>query len=133
MNLRFTEGLILVMLWQRHDEYIRELKKICKKYPQADDGIERIQRLLAMQFDPKSPEVVIAPGKIHRIHADVNWELWKVEVLVPKSALKPNQWPRLWFGVSGETITFLCIASHIQNYDTNEKDRHALSRMSDIL
>ncbi len=121
------------MLWQQHDEFVAELKKICKKYPQVDDGVERIKRLLAAQFDPQSPEAVIAPGKIHRVRADTTWMLWKVEVLVPKSGLRPNQWPRMWFGVSGETITLLAIATHMQNYDNNAIDIQALKRLTDIL
>jgi hypothetical protein len=120
------------MLWQQHDEFIVELKKVCKKYPQVDDGIERIKLLLAKQFNSQLPEEVIAPGKIHRVRADTIWTIWKVEVLVPKSGLKPKQWPRMWFGVSGEAITLLVIATHMQNYDNNAMDALALRRMTDI-
>jgi hypothetical protein len=120
------------MLWQQHDEFISELKKICKKYRQVDDGVGRIKKLLAVQFHPQSPQEIIAPGKIHRVRADTTWEIWKVEVLVPKSGLKPNQWPRMWFGVSGETITLLAIVTHMQNYDNNTIDALALKRMTDV-
>jgi hypothetical protein len=121
-----------VMLWQQHDNFTVELKKICKKYPQVDDGIDRVKRLLTTQFDPQSPEEVIAPGKIHRVRSDTIWTLWKVEVVVPKSGLKPSQWPRMWFAVSGGAITLLCIATHMENYDNNTIDRLALKRITDI-
>ena len=121
------------MLWQEHDSFAKELKKICGKHPQVEDGVARVKKLLAVQFNPLRPEEVIAPGKIHRVHGNNIWELWKVEVLVPKSGLKPNQWPRMWFSVSGETITFLAIATHIRNYDNNEVDRLAIKRLSDII
>ena len=133
MNWLFTEGLILVMLWQEHDSFAKELKKICGKYPQVKDGVARVKKLLAVQFNPLRPEEVIAPGKIHRVHSNNIWELWKVEVLVPKSGLKSNQWPRMWFSVSGETITLLAIATHMNNYDNNEVDRLAVKRLSDII
>jgi hypothetical protein len=121
------------MLWQQHDGFVKELKKICGKYPQVDDGVAKVKKLLAVQFDPLQPKEVIAPGKIHRVHGNNIWELWKVEVLLPKSGLKPSQWPRMWFCVSGETITLLAIATHIDNYDNNEMDRKAISCLSDIL
>ena len=120
------------MLWQQHDDFTVELKKICKKYSQVDDGIERVKRLLSTQFDPQNPAEVIAPGKIHRVSSDTVWTLWKVEVVVPKSGLKPNQWPRMWFVVSGEVITLLCIATHMENYDNNTMDRLALKRITDV-
>jgi hypothetical protein len=121
------------MLWQEHDSFVKELKKICGKYPQVSDGVARVKRLLSVQFDPLRPEEIIAPGKIHRVRGDTTWELWKVEVLVPKSGLKPNQWPRMWFAVSGETITFLAIVTHMTNYDNNDIDKLAIKRLSDIL
>lgn len=121
------------MLWQEHNSFAKELKRICGKYPQVKDGIAMVKKLLSVQFNPLQPEEVIAPGKIHRVHGNNIWELWKVEVLVPKSGLRPNQWPRMWFSVSGETITFLVIAIHTSNYDNNEMDRLAIKRLSDIL
>lgn len=122
-----------MMLWQEHDSFVKELKKICSKYPQASDGIAKVKKLLSVQFHPLRPEVVIAPGKIHRVHADTTWELWKVDVLMPKSGLRTSQWPRMWFSVSGETITLLAIVTHMSNYDNNEIDRLAMKRLSDIM
>lgn len=121
------------MLWQYHPDFNSEFAKVCKKYPQISQGVDSIKLLLARQFDPMSPSIVIAPGKIHRVRADATWELWKVEVVVPKSGLRPNQWPRMWFSVSGDTITLLAIATHMQNYDNNTVDALALKRLADVL
>lgn len=133
MSYHFTVEPTLAMLWQAHGSFVKELKKICGKYPQVEAGVSSIKKLLAFQFDPLKPEEVIAPGKIHRVRSNMTWELWKVEVLVPKSGLKPNQWPRMWFVVSGETITLLTIVMHVNNYDNNEVDRIAASRLSDVM
>lgn len=121
------------MLWQEHNSFSKELKKICGKYPQVYEGVAKVKKLLSVQFDPLQPSEIIAPGKIHRVRADTIWELWKVEVLVPNSGLRPNQWPRMWFSVSGETITLLAIATHISNYDNNDIDRLATERLSEII
>lgn len=124
-----TGERILAMQWLEHEAFGRELKKLKKKYPGVGDGLEKIKRLLAVQFDPNDPKEVIAPAKIHRLHQNAIWEMWKVEVLV--AGLKPNQWPRVWFVVSGSTVTFLTLGSHTQNYDDNAMDRIALERISD--
>lgn len=118
------------MQWLAHEAFENDLKKLRKKYPGVEDGLKKIKKLLAVQFDPIDPKEVIAPAKIHRRHQNAIWELWKVEVIVV--GLKPNQWPRVWFVVSGSTITFLTVGSHTQNYDDNTMDRIALERISDF-
>lgn len=121
-----------MMLWQEHNSFSKELKKICGKYPQTLDGIKKVKKLLSVQFNPLQPTEIIAPGKIHHVSGNATWDLWKVEVLVPNSGLRPSQWPRMWFSVSGETITLLAIVTHINNYETNDIDRLAICRLSEV-
>ena len=117
------------MNFLQHDQFDNELKKL-GKYPVLS-GLEAVKRLLEKQFDPNDPEVVIPPGKIHRVRQNSVWSLWKVEVVLPKSGLRPSQWPRMWFAVSGDKVVFLCIVSHTQNYDNNVVDGIAADRASD--
>jgi hypothetical protein len=119
------------MKFFRHDQFDSELKKLAKKYESMEIGLDAVERLLLKQFDPLNPEEVIAPGKIHRIQQNTIWSLWKVEVTVPGSGLRPSQWPRMWFAVSGDKIVLLCIVGHMQNYDTNTVDKTAIARASD--
>ena len=58
--------------------------------------------------------------------------IWKVELVIPKSNLRPNQFPRMWFCVQGNKIAFLCIATHIDNYNDNNLDNIAKERLNDI-
>ena len=58
--------------------------------------------------------------------------MWKIELVIPKSGLRPNQYPRMWFAVKGFNIVFLCIATHIDNYNDKEMNKIALSRVTDI-
>jgi len=46
--------------------------------------------------------------------------------------LRPGQWPRVWFSIKGDTITFLVIKSHVDNYDNNTEDLIAQDRYNDI-
>ena len=49
-----------------------------------------------------------------------------------KSGLRPNQYPRIWFVVSGASIAFLCITDHIKNYKDSAMDKLAISRATDL-
>ncbi|MDK2898971.1 MAG: hypothetical protein PWQ10_158 [Patescibacteria group bacterium] len=131
MILRITGEQILAMLWLEHNAFSKEFKHFCKKQKPALAGFNAIKKLLAKQFDPINPDDIIAPGKIHRVYQSQTWEIWKVEAIV--QGLKPNQWPRIWFAVNGDEITFLTIGSHTENYDNNAKDRIAIERVTDLL
>lgn len=130
MNSHFTEGLNS-MIWQEHNGFKSEYKKFSKKQPKVDEYFHKLKKLLDKQFDPCNPIDVIAPGKIHHITTtETGIEFWKVEMLVER--LRPNQWPRIWFAVKGNTITFLVIKSHTENYDNNIEDLIAQNRYDDI-
>ena len=84
-------------------------------------------------FHPANPQTRINPGKLHRVTQNNVWTLWKTELPVIKSNLRPNQYPRMWFAQSGAVIAFLCITSHIDNYKDGVMDTLAFSRVTDIL
>ncbi|PIZ61915.1 hypothetical protein COY17_03395 [Candidatus Saccharibacteria bacterium CG_4_10_14_0_2_um_filter_52_9] len=123
------------MQFHEHDSYQKELSSVCKKQKQLTvaitDGLAKVKKLLKIHFDPLDPQVAIPPGKLHRVSGFEIWELWKVEVVLTGTALRPNQWPRMWFAVSGDQIVLLCIYSHAQDYDNNSVDATAIDRASD--
>lgn len=115
------------MQWQECSRFSSEFKKVCKKQKGLEDGFGKAKRLLASYFDPVNPNrAVIAPGKIHHRKDCDGWELWKLEVMVVN--LKPNLWPRVWFAVCGDTITFLAINTHNSGYDDSWVQNEALER-----
>jgi len=115
-----------------HDGIQKEISDLEKKFRTIRAGLSAFERLCSVQFNTENPQQVIAPAKLHRITQNNIWSLWKAEVVVPNSGLRPNQWPRMWFGVKGAVIVFLCITSHIENYNDKEMDQLAISRLSDI-
>jgi hypothetical protein len=115
-----------------HDGIQKEISDLEKKFRTIRLGLSAFERLCSVQFNTENPQQVIAPAKLHRITQNNIWSLWKAEVVVPNSGLRPNQWPRMWFGVKGSVIVFLCITSHIENYNDKEMDQLAISRLSDI-
>ena len=115
-----------------HDGIQKEIDALERRFRAIRDGLSAFERLCDVQFNPTSPRQVIAPAKLHRILQNDIWTLWKIELVVPNSGLRPNQYPRMWFVVKGSIIAFLCISSHIDNYNDEEMNRLALSRVSDF-
>ena len=115
-----------------HDGIQKEIAALERRFRSIRDGLSAFERLCDVQFNPTSPRQVIAPAKLHRILQNDIWTLWKIELVVPNSGLRPNQYPRMWFVVKGSIIAFLCISSHIDNYNDEEMNRLALSRVSDF-
>lgn len=112
------------------DSAIAALEKRRLRYLKKSLG--GFQKLCEAHFHPTFPQPRIAPGKLHRVTQNDVWTLWKTELPVIGSGLRPNQYPRIWFVVHGEAIVFLCISSHVDNYNDEEMDRLALSRVSDF-
>jgi hypothetical protein len=115
-----------------HDGILKEIAALERRFRTIRDGLVIFERLCEKQFNPTNPQQVIAPAKLHRITQNDIWSLWKIELVIPNSGLRPNQWPRMWFAVKGAIIGLLCISSHIDNYRNNYMDRIALLRVSDL-
>ena len=116
-----------------HDAIRKEIAALERRFSKLQtEGFRRFELLCQKQFNPVRPEQVIGPGKLHRIRQNDIWTLWKVEMVVPNAGLRPNQYPRVWFGIKGSILVFLCIGTHIDNYDDGEMDRIALARLTDV-
>lgn len=115
-----------------HDATQKEIAALERRFRTIREGLSIFERLCEKQFNPVNPQQVIAPAKLHRVTQNDIWTLWKIELVIPNSGLRPNQWPRMWFVVKGEIIVFLCISSHVDNYNDEKMDRLALSRVTDF-
>jgi hypothetical protein len=112
-----------------HPAFEREKGAAMARFHFGKD-FEQLKKLLLMQFSPTEPLPVIGPGKIHRKRDFVEYQMWKVEMSV--KGLRKNQGPRIWFGVKGTTLVFVCLKTHIDNYDDNTVDVTAESLMTDF-
>jgi hypothetical protein len=115
-----------------HNDIQKEIATLGRRFRTIRDGLASFERLCEVQFNPTKPKQVIAPAKLHRVIQNDIWTLWKTELVIPNSGLRPNQYPRVWFVVKGAMISFLCISSHVDNYNDEGMNKIAISRVSDF-
>lgn len=96
------------------------------------ESFSAFQKLCERHFDTVQPRSCIAPAKLHRVIQNATWTMWKTELVLVKSGLRPNQFPRVWFAVQGEKIVFLCMGTHGENYQDSILDRLAMTRVTDV-
>lgn len=130
MNYPSTEAPILPnIVFLNHPAFEKECAGVFSKYHLGKD-FEHLKKLLAVQFQPTRPVAVIGPGKIHRVKDFIDYTMWKVEMSA--RGLRKNQSPRVWFAVRGDTVLFLCIKLHGDNYDDNAVNSIAEALISDV-
>jgi hypothetical protein len=119
--------------FRHHPGFEKEIAALEKRrLRHIRQSLEGFQKLCEVHFHPTDPQGRINPGKLHRVSQNDTWTMWKIELAVIKSNLRPNQYPRIWFVTSGATIAFLCVADHVDNYSDGDMDRMALSRVTDL-
>lgn len=115
-----------------HPEFDKETADISRRFRTFNDGLVSFKLICEKQFHPTNPQIVIPPGKIHHRKETELFSMWKIELVLPNSGLRPNQFPKVWFAVQGVKIAFLCVGTHIDNYNDNKMDRVAEKRATDI-
>jgi hypothetical protein len=115
-----------------HDGLQNEIAALERRFRHLRDGFKAFERICQVQFNPTDPQQVIGPAKLHRITQNDLWTMWKIELVVPKANLRPNQFPRVWFAVKGAVIVLLCMGNHMDNYNDAEMDKLAIARVTDF-
>lgn len=115
-----------------HPNFEKEAAKHKKRFNDLTGDLKKFERLCEIQFNPTNPRAIIAPGKLHPITKNALWQIWKIELVVTNTGLRPNQFPRVWFAVEGSKIALLCIQTHMDNYNDNDINIIASERVRDI-
>ncbi len=122
----------LAISCHEHPSFTKEVEKLEKKIPTIREALKSLELLLQKQFHPTSPMTVITPKNLHRITANNVYEIWKVNCLATKG-LSKSQMPRIYFVKMGIRVYYLCLGTHIDNYDDAELRPIAISRAQEIL
>lgn len=134
MNWPCTEEQIFqtyrMLEFLEHSHFTKQAAEFNRRFSGFEQGFLATKNIFEVHFHPTNPMQRIAPGKIHCVLRNPIFAIWKLEMAV--ADLKSNQWPRVWFAVSGNKIGFLCMGTHVDNYDNNKMDRLAQNLVSDI-
>ena len=113
-----------------HPHFDKEAAAVQRRFPAFNKGFESFKKICEVHFDPVLPKQVLAPGKLHRIKGLDNYTIWKIELAI--KGLRPNQFPRMWFAIRGSVVVFLCVKTHVDNYDDNTCNTLAENLITDI-
>jgi len=112
-----------------HPKFFKQAADFKRRFPGFDEGFKATKNIFEVHFHPTNPMQRIAPGKLHCVSKNSSFVMWKLEMAV--AGLKSKQWPRVWFAVSGSKVVFLCMGTHIDNYDDGYLTREAQSLATD--
>lgn len=121
MSSLSTEALSsqIKVVFIRHSDFEKEVIRFSRKTKAFDEALGALQKLLAVQFNIIKPQIVISPKHLHRVRIPDEYELWKVNCVATKG-LRRSQMPRIYFARREAEIFFLCMGTHIDNYDDRE-------------
>ena len=74
-----------------HDGIKKEIAALERRFRTILYWLTIFERLCEKQFNPENPQQVIGPAKLHRIKQSDLWTIWKIELVLPNSGLRPNQ------------------------------------------
>ena len=113
-----------------HSHFEKQAVSLKRRFPHFEAGLESFKMICEIHFDLINPKQVIAPAKPHRVMCFGSVTIWKIELAVKN--VRSNQCPRVWFAIQGATVAFLCVATHIDNYDDNFMNREAETLVGSI-
>lgn len=120
-----------MLIFSRHPKFSKEGERLAGRSVDFHNALRNFEKLCQVQFHASKPQRVISPGKLHHLFDDGISAIWKVELAVKN--VRSNHSPRIWFAIRGETVIYLCAASHTDNYEDDVALRTAKERMQDFL
>lgn len=114
-----------------HPKFSEELDKFCHKHPTTNIDLKHLCNLLSIHFNPEKPTISITPKNLKRVdRVGANITVYKVNMAV--QGISKGQCPRVYFWLETGTITFLCMDSHIDNYDDAKLKEKAKQRIMEM-
>lgn len=113
------------------DELEKYLRKHCGSKTALDDTIEKNQVLLYETLVKKNP--LIGPKHLGRAEGFGAYEVYWLKMAILSAGLSYKQFPKVYILKLDGVISFLCIDSHITNYQDAILRKLAKSRIEEIL
>lgn len=118
-----------------HPEFIEELEKFiekhCNNQANAETTIIQTQNLLIQQFYKR---IISFPQKhFGRAPGFGAYEVYWLHLVVPNSGLSSKQMPKTYLIKYNNTLSFVCLDSHIENYKDSKLRTTAQERIGQLI
>lgn len=117
--------------FQCHPKFEDELGRLGRGHPTTNIDYKHLCKLLSLHFDPDNPVLSISPKNLKRVdNVGSNIRVYKVNMAI--QGLSKGQSPRVYIWLETQTIWFLCMGTHVDNYDDSKLRELAKKRIMEL-
>jgi len=110
------------------EEFIR---KHCSGQSSSEITLQLLENLLVKHFYYKQPQ--FTPKHLGPASGFYGYAVYFFHMIIPYSGLSKTQQPKCYLYKTDETISFLCLNSHVENYDDSKLRKIAKQRLAEII
>lgn len=125
----------LPFCFAHHPKFLQEIdefiSKRCNSVASAEEAIGNIERLLVSHFYNKI--LAFTPKHFGIAQGFGGFTVYWLHTVIPNSGLSRTQLPKAYFYKSDGHISFLCLNSHVQNYQDSKLRIIALARLQETI
>lgn len=114
-----------------HPSFDKEFSKFERKVPLAKLALKHLEKLLSVQFHLRTPQVVISKQNLRRVDK-IGRGVYVYKVFMAVRGLRRFQRPRIYFWLETNNICFLCMGTHIDNYNDAKLKKVAKKRIKEL-
>ena len=121
--------------FSHHPRFTQELEEFiehhCGGNTTATQTVDYIQNLLLKHFDQNSQ--MFTSKHLGKAEGFDGFLVYWIHLVIPNSGLSRTQVPKAYFYKGHDSLSFLCLDSHLQNYKDAQLRKVARARLEEIL
>jgi hypothetical protein len=121
--------------FEHHPTFLAELESFVHKHGSISssfqEAINNLEKLLIVHFYRNSP--MFTPKHLGRAQGFRGFTIYWVHLVIPNINLSRTQFPKSYFYKTDGHISFLCLDSHISNYNDARLRKIAEKRLQDMI
>lgn len=118
-----------------HPNFISELEHFVHKHGSRDAAIDEvispIEKLLFTHLYEK--KLMFTSNSLGLAQGFSGFTVYWLKMVIPNCNLSKTQFPKAYFYKTDGHISFLCLASHIQNYKDSKLRATGMQRLQEII
>ena len=124
-----------MICFKHHPQFLAELDDFIQKHASGQTTGEQtmnyLQNLLEKHFCEHSPQ--FTPKHLGQAEGFEGYLVYWFHMVIPNAGLSRTQNPKSYFLKINNTISFLCLDSHLQNYKDEKLRKTAKKRLLEVI